>query len=57
LEEILTARSKKFIYLIYQCKINGKPYKAQTTVKKTINNPLKFYGYILLDRKIEATHR
>jgi hypothetical protein len=46
-----------FIYLICQCRINGAPYKVQTTVKKTVNNPLKFYGYILLDKKIEATHR
>jgi hypothetical protein len=47
----------EFIYLSYQCRISGKSYKALTTVKKTVNNPLKFYGYILLDVKIEATHR
>jgi len=39
----------EFIYLAYQCKLNGKLYKALTTVKKTVNNPLKFYGYILID--------
>ena len=40
-----------FIYLMCQCKINGKPYKIYTTIKKTVNNPLKFYGYILIDIK------
>ena len=41
----------EFIYLAYQCSINGKLYKTLTTVKKTVNNPLKFYGYILVDIK------
>ena len=41
----------EFIYLVYQCSINGKLYKTLTTVKKTVNNPLKFYGYILVDIK------
>jgi len=41
----------EFVYLAYQCSINGKLYKALTTVKKTVNNPLKFYGYILVDIK------
>jgi hypothetical protein len=41
----------EFIHLAYQCRINGKPYKAQITVKRTVNNPLKFYGYILIDIK------
>jgi len=47
----------EFLYLAYRCKINGKQYKVLTTVKKTVNNPLKFYGYILIDIKIEATRR
>ena len=46
-----------FIYLVYQCRLNDKPYKIYTTIKKTVNNPLKFYGYILIDIKIEATRR
>jgi hypothetical protein len=46
-----------FIYLMCQCRINDKPYKIYTTIKKTVNNPLKFYGYILIDIKIEATRR
>ena len=40
-----------FIYLMWQCRINDKPYKIYTTIKKTVNNPLKFYGYILIDIK------
>jgi hypothetical protein len=32
----------EFIYLTCQCRINGKPYKAQTIVKRTANNPLNF---------------
>ena len=47
----------EFIYLACQCRINDKPYRVRTTVKKTVNNPLKFYGYILIDTKIEATRR
>jgi hypothetical protein len=47
----------EFIYLAHQCKINGKLYKVLTTVKKTVHNPLKFYGYILIDIKIKATCR
>ena len=47
----------EFIYLVYQCRINGKSFKVLTTIKKTVNNPLKFYGYILIDVKIEATCR
>ena len=46
-----------FIYLAYQCKINDKPYRVRTTIRKTVNNPLKFYGFILIDIKIEATRR
>jgi hypothetical protein len=48
---------EEFIYLTCQCSINSKQYKVITTVKKTVNNPLKFYGYVLIDIKIEATRR
>jgi hypothetical protein len=48
---------EEFIYLVYQYKINDKPYRVRTTVRKTVNNPLKFYGFILIDVKIEATRR
>jgi hypothetical protein len=47
----------EFVYLMCKCRINDKLYKVRTTAKKTNNNPLKFYGYILIDLKIEATRR
>jgi hypothetical protein len=47
----------EFIYLTCRCKINDKPYEVRTTVKRTVNNPLKLYGFILIDMKIEATRR
>jgi hypothetical protein len=47
----------EFIYLTCRCNINDKPYEVRTTVKRTVNNPLKWYGFILIDIIIEATRR
>ena len=43
-----------YVYLTCKCKINSKMFKITSYIRKTINSPLKFYGFILIDIKIEA---